>query len=180
MTDTDIIQHLRNDKYARAVTGLYDIFPAVKKYVVHNSGTNDDAKDVFQDALVILYQKMKTGKFVLTVPISTYLHAVVKNLWLQELRKRKKIPIAETDTDVAEDLIEQELGFDTASAAFNFLGEKCRQLLILFYFKRNSFREIASLLKFGSEETAKNQKYRCIQKAKENYLILSKTDTHEQ
>ena len=66
-----------------------------------------------------------------------------------------------------------------AKAAFDLLGEKCRQLLILFYFKRNSFREIASLLKFGSEETAKNQKYRCIQKAKENYLILSKTDTHE-
>jgi RNA polymerase sigma factor (sigma-70 family) len=179
MTDTDIIEHLRNDKYSRAVKGLYSIFPAVKKHIVNNSGTVEDAKDIFQDALVILYQKMKTGKFILTVPISTYLHAVVKNLWLQELRKRKRLPIAETDTDVAEDLIGQEPGFDTATAAFNFLGEKCRQLLMLFYFKKKSFREIASLLEFGSEETARNQKYRCIQKAKENYVTLSKTDTHE-
>lgn len=179
MTDTDIIEHLRNDKYARAVTGLYGIFPAIKKHIVRNSGTIEDAKDVFQDALVILYQKMKTGKFVLTVPISTYLHAVVKNLWLQELRKRKKLPIAETNTDVVEDLIEQEHGFDTASAAFNFLGEKCRDLLMLFYFKKMSYKEITALLQFGSEETAKNQKYRCIQKAKENYVNLLKINTHE-
>jgi RNA polymerase sigma factor (sigma-70 family) len=179
MTDKEIIEYLRNGKYAKAVKGLYDFFPAVKKHIVNNSGTSEDAKDIFQDALVILYQKMKTGEFILTVPISTYLYAVAKNLWLQELRKRKKLPIAERDTDVAEDLIEQEQGFDIASAAFNFLGEKCRQLLILFYFKKKSFREIASLLQFGSEQTAKNQKYRCIQKAKENYLTLSKTDTHE-
>jgi RNA polymerase sigma factor (sigma-70 family) len=179
MTDSEIIEHLRNDQYSRAVKGLYSIFPAVKKHIVNNSGTTEDAKDVFQDALVILYQKMKTGKFVLHVSISTYLQAVVKNLWLQELRKRKKLPIADTDTDVAEDLIGREDGYDLATAAFNFLGEKCKQLLMLFYFKQKSFREIADLLQFGSEQTAKNQKYRCIQKAKENYLTLSKTDTHE-
>jgi hypothetical protein len=52
-------------------------------------------------------------------------------------------------------------------------------LLILFYFKKKSFREIASSLAFRSENVAKNQKYRCLQKAKDNYLSLSKTDTHE-
>ena len=180
MTDAEIIEYLRNDKYPKLVKGLYGLFPAVKKYIVRNRGTTEDAKDIFQDAMVILYQKMKTGNFILTVPISTYFHAVVKNLWLQELRKRKKLPVADIDTDVAEELVEQQPGFDIATAAFNFLGEKCRQLLILFYFNKKSFREIAAQLQFGTEQTAKNQKYRCLQKAKEHYLTLSKTDTHGQ
>ena len=179
MIDKEILEHLKHDKYSKAVKGLYGLFPAIKKHIVNNSGTSEDAKDVFQDALVVLYQKIKTGEFVLTVPLSTYLHAIVKNLWLQELRKRKKLTITETVTDIADSVTEQEHSSDIALAAFNFLGEKCRQLLMLFYFQKKSFREIATFLSFSDEKVAKNQKYRCIQKAKENYLILSKTDTHE-
>ena len=56
MTDRDIIEYLRNDKYQKATNALYNVLPAVKKYVSANSGTADDAKDIFQDALVVLYK----------------------------------------------------------------------------------------------------------------------------
>ena len=178
MTDKEIIECLRNNSYQKALNGLYYVLPSVKKYITANSGTTDDAKDIFQDALVILYKKAQTENFTLSVPLKTYLQAIVKNLWLQELRRRNKMPFDPEPSDIVDVAPEEEKDFNLATAAFNLLGEKCRQLLILFYFKKKSFREIASALAFGDEKTAKNQKYRCLQKAKENYLTLS-TRSHE-
>jgi RNA polymerase sigma factor (sigma-70 family) len=178
MTDKQIIENLRNNKYQKAVNGLYEVLSPVKKYILSNSGTSDDAKDIFQDALVVLYKNVQSDNFTLTVPLKTYLLAIVKNLWLQELRRRNKIPVIADQTDIPDTVFTEEKNFDIAQAAFNLLGEKCRQLLILFYFKKKSYKELASFLAFGDERTAKNQKYRCLQKAKENYLTLSKQE-HE-
>ena len=174
MTDKEIIEYLRNNKYQKATNGLYDVLPSAKKYICTNSGTADDAKDVFQDALVILYKNVQSENFILSVPLKTYLLGVIKNLWLQELRRRNKMPVTAEQIDMADAVFEEEKGFDLAKAAFNLLGERCRQLLILFYFQKKTYRQLASFLGFGDEKTAKNQKYRCLQKAKENYLTLSK------
>ena len=174
MTDKEIIEYLRNNRYQKAVNGLYDVLSSVKKYIHSNSGTTDDAKDIFQDALVVLYKNVQSQTFTLTVPLKTYLLAIIKNLWLQELRRRNKIPVTTDQADVPDMVLNDDKNYDIAKAAFNLLGEKCRQLLILFYFKKKTYRELASFLAFGDERTAKNQKYRCLQKAKENYLTLSK------
>ncbi len=179
MTDKVIIEHLQQNKYSSAVKGLYSILPLVKKHIKANSGTADDAQDIFQDALVILCKKVQSGNFILTVPLKTYLLAIVKNCWLQELRQRKKLPTGETPDDIVSIETDEEPGFILAKNAFDLLGEKCRQLLMLFYFKQHSFKTIAVELSFSDEKTAKNQKYRCLQKAKENYVTLSKNGAHE-
>ncbi len=178
MTDPEIIENLKHNKYAAAIKGLYGIMPSVKQYIKGNTGTSEDAKDIFQDALVVLYQKVQQSKFVLSVPLKTYLLAIVKNCWLQELRRRNKLPAAGITEDVAEIITEEEPGFTTATAAFNLLSEKCKELLILFYFKKKNFKEIAKVFSFSDERVAKNQKYRCITKAKEYFFTLSKTGTH--
>lgn len=178
MTDTEILKCLKNNQYAPAVKGLYGLLSPVKQYIKANQGSGEDAKDIFQDALVVLYKKAQQDDFVLTVPLKTYLMAVVKNCWLQELRRRKKIPPGELVQDPVAPLPEEEPGFGAATAAFHLLGEKCRQLLLLFYYRKWSFREIAKALSFSDEKVAKNQKYRCLQKARENYLTLLNEDTH--
>ena len=179
MTDREIIEHLRLNKYAVALKGMYTIFPLAKKFIKANSGTTEDAQDIFQDALVVLCKKVQSDQFILSVPLKTYLLAIVKNCWLQELRKRKKLPPGENPEDIAETVIDEESGFIFAKAAFELLGEKCRQLLILFYFKKESYKNIATKLAFSDEKIAKNQKYRCLQKAKETYLTLSNNNAHE-
>ena len=178
MTDTEIVEHLRNNKYSKAVNGLYNSLPSIKKYICANSGTEEDAKDIFQDALVILYKKVNSTEFVLSASLTTYLNAIAKNLWLTDLRRRKKLPEDKSSTEIADVVTYEETGFTIATTAFNLLGEKCRQLLMLFYFKKKSFKEIAGILAFSDEKIAKNQKYRCIQKAKENYVTLLKNNTH--
>jgi RNA polymerase sigma factor (sigma-70 family) len=178
MTDTEIINHLKHNKYAAAIKGLYGIMPSIRQYIKTNSGNSEDAQDIFQDALVVLYQKVQQPAFSLSVPLKTYLFAIVKNCWLQELRHRTKLPVGVAPDDVAEMIIEEEPGFSTATVAFNMLSEKCKELLVLFYFKKKSFKEIAKVFSFSDERVAKNQKYRCITKAKEYFFTLSKTGTH--
>src|SRR5882762_10363741 len=118
MTDQEIITHLRHNKYSLAIKGLYNILPAVKQYIKNNNDTKDDAQDIFQDALVILYQKIHEGNFMLSVPLKTYLLAVVKNCWLQELRQKKKLPRGEVPGDIATATIDEEPDFAFADAAF--------------------------------------------------------------
>jgi RNA polymerase sigma factor (sigma-70 family) len=177
MTDSDIMTHLANNNYSKAMNGLYGVFPLIRRYIKENNGSEDDAKDLFHDALVILYKKVQEN-YVLYGTLKGYLLAVVKNLWLKELRRRNKIPEVQVTGDIAEGVPENEPDLHNARAAFHLLGEKCKELLILFYYKKKSFREIASELAFSDEKVAKNQKYRCLQKAKENFLSLSKTGSH--
>jgi RNA polymerase sigma factor (sigma-70 family) len=175
MTDSEIITSLRNNKYQQATNGLYSFFPAIKKYIRTNNGTTDDAKDIFQDALVILYKKVQSPEFTLSAPLKTYLFAVAKNCWFQELRRRNKLPAGIPTDELADTVPEEASGFQLATTAFHLLGEKCKELLILFYYKKKSYKEIATAFAFSSDKVAKNQKYRCIEKAKENFLLLSKT-----
>lgn len=179
MTDQEIIEHLQQHKFSLAIKGLYNVLPLVKKYVGANNGNSTDAEDIFQDALVILCKKVQSEDFTLTAPLKTYLMAIVKNCWLQELRRQKKLPLTTSSAEIENTGTNEEPGFVAAKAAFDLLGEKCRQLLILFYFKKNSYKEIAAALAFSDEKIAKNQKYRCLQKAKEYYITLSKDSTHE-
>jgi len=180
MSDQEIIGHLQQNKYHTALNGLYYLLPAVKKHIKANNGSAEDAVDIFQDALVILYNKVQTDNFTLTAPLNQYLLAIIKNCWLQELRRRKKLPIGEIKDEIIQEEIISDQDYHLSESAFQLLGEKCKQLLILFYFKKESYKKIATLLDFSDEKIAKNQKYRCLQKAKENFLQLSNNSIHEQ
>ena len=61
----------------------------LKRYVLKNSGDKDDAKDVFQNTLIVFYKKVLIENFELSSKISTYLFSIAKNLWLKKLRDEK-------------------------------------------------------------------------------------------
>lgn len=174
MTDTQIIEYLRTSQHGSAIKHLYKMLPDAKKYIVANSGSIEDANDIFQDALVILYRKVNDQNLELTVSLKTYFLSIIKNCWRSELRQRGKFSATELPAEIPDFPVDEEEYFIKAKKAFSILGDKCKQLLIEFYFKKRSFKEIATALGFNDEKTAKNQKYRCLQKAKEHYITLSK------
>ena len=132
MTDKEIIEYLRNNKYQKATNGLYNVLPSVKKYISANSGTADDAKDIFQDALVILYKNVQSESFTLSVPLKTYLLAVTKNLWLQELRRRNKMLVSTEQIEIPDTVSGEEQHLALATAAFN---------LAVFYERTNAIAQ---------------------------------------
>lgn len=172
MTDADIILHLKNGHIQKAVKGLYGYLPAIRKMVVSNNGRKEDAEDICQETLLLLYRKSRETDFQLTSSLKTYAFAVARNLWLQELRKRGREVPHGFEQSVDEPVDEHEDTLRTAEKAFLLLGEQCRTILLMFYKQKFSMQEIASRLGFASEQVAKNQKYRCIEKARSNFKSL--------
>jgi RNA polymerase sigma factor (sigma-70 family) len=184
MKDTQILELFKNQQYTKASEKLYNYFPVVKKLVLKNNGRAEDAEDIYQEALIILVKKVQ-GDFTLSCSLNTYLYSVCRFLWSERLKKRSKhieVEFEKADTSLTGTEIElfqtQESEDKLAENAFRQLGEKCRQLLLLFYFKKQSMKDIAQQLQFSSEKVAKNQKYRCLEKAKENLTFL-KSSGHE-
>lgn len=173
MSDQEIIELIKQEKTDRAIKKVYSYFPVVKKFVLHNSGSKEEAEDVFQDALIIFIKKVKEDNFVLTSAINTYLFSVCRFIWMEELRRKHK-QMNESSAMAFEYYQNQELEDDIkadsmqklAQQAVQSIGEKCQQILIMFYYKKISMKNIATALNFASEKVAKNQKYRCMEKAK--------------
>ena len=82
MTDQDIMNLIRNNKHSPVMKSIYAYLPVVKKFVIKNNGTHQEAEDIFQEGLVIFCNKIKNYEFVLTCSINKYVYSVCKLLWL--------------------------------------------------------------------------------------------------
>lgn len=142
-------------------------FGMVRHLVTSNSGTAEQANDVFQDALVVLYENACKPNFQLTASIKTYLYSVCRNLWLKQLRTAKKhANIADCEqfieVTIPETATENERQLAVMEACMQKLGEKCQKLLTMFYYAKASMETIAGELGYTNAANAKNQKYKCL------------------
>lgn len=147
---------------------------SIIKMVKQNSGTEDDALDIFQEGMVAIWVNIKNGKYNLDggTKLSTYLFSICRNLWLKKIRDSKNTisleayseeHVIETSNDEAEYYKIKELQHH-----FQKLGDKCKSILHLFYYQKASVKEIAAQLNY-EEKSAKNEKYRCMQRLREMY-----------
>lgn len=172
MQDQHIIELIRTNKHHKAFLELYRHYPMVKKLIVSKGGTKQDAEDIYQDALIILCRKVSSTDFRLTAKLSTYLYSVSRFLWKDALLKRNKHPMTGLEDDAGEadeelrEAVEKENRLKAAETIVANLGDRCRELLQHFYFDALSMKQIASKMGFTSEKVAKNQKYKCIERAK--------------
>jgi len=145
----------------------------IEKYILSNSGTKDDAQDVFQNALVVLYSNTQKPSFELTSSISTYIFSISKNLWLKELRRKKN----DSDKPLSENIIQEEGDFPQKEAliskvekALNALSENCKRLIELYHYQNFSWKEIVVKMNYKNEHAARNQKYKCLKKLKDKLI----------
>lgn len=136
------------------------------KLVITNSGTEDEARDVYQDALVVFWQKATSRNLVLTSKMSTYIYSICQNLWRKELDRKKRLSNEEKDTAVVVDTESKEREKILASC-IDQLGETCKKVLMFYYFEEMSMQDIADKLGFANTDTAKTKKYKCKKKLDE-------------
>jgi len=136
------------------------------KLVISNSGTEDEARDVYQDALVVFWQKARSGNLVMTSKMSTYIYSICQNLWRKELDRKKRLSNEEKDSPISLDMDSPEREKIIAKC-IDQLGETCRKVLMYYYFDEMSMQEIADKLGFANTDTAKTKKYKCKQKLDE-------------
>lgn len=144
----------------------------IEKYVLNNKGTVEDAKDVFQEAFITVWQNIQLDKFYPqkgdTNELAGYLYRIAKNKWLDHLRSNhfKKVERLSNDAHSLQDDMPLEEDLDYIAEVkdkFKHLGSKCREVLTMFYYRKESMRVIAEKFDW-TEATAKNNKYRCLQK----------------
>jgi RNA polymerase sigma factor (sigma-70 family) len=154
---------------------LYKKWPDVKRFLKGLGCPSTEAEDLFQEALLIYCRKKEDPSFVLTTDPYFYVRNTCKLLWFNEARKQGKMPVFELEKDVAElndDWFQKEMKLSHMEEAIRKLGEQCRQILQLFYGSGWSMSDIAKKVGLRNEKVAKAQKYRCLQKAKENVVAF--------
>lgn len=140
----------------------------VTSLVTRNRGSEDDAEDVLQEAMVVLWERVRSGSFEYQAKLSTFIYATAKNIWFRRLaRHRRELPATEETFDVATDdaspLVELEENERALAVqkAMEQIGNPCRDLLLLFYWEERSMEEIAMKLGFANADTVKSKKYQC-------------------
>jgi RNA polymerase sigma factor (sigma-70 family) len=173
----------KDDK--KAIETIYkNNYNTIQALIINNNGTADDAKDVFQEAMIVLYQKVKTGSFELNCQIKTYLYSVCRRLWLKRLLQQNKFL---SSNDNQEDLVlidddieeheKRDLEFTMMEKAMNSLGEPCKSLLEAFYLQKRQMQDIASSFGYTNADNAKNQKYKCLMRLKKLFFTQYKTES---
>lgn len=171
MSDQDILKLFKNGQRDKAFVKLYRLYPRIEKLILSKGGNKADANDVFQEALIILNRNLESSNFKLTSSFYTYLYSVSRFVWSDIQKQMTKKELHQLDgheVQVFQNVIEEKK-YQIAEHAFLEIGKRCQQLLQLFYHKAMSFKEIAQVMQFKSSKIAKNQKYKCLQKAKDIY-----------
>ena len=175
MDEKEVFERIRKGD-EKALEMLYKkYYRMMTKLVITNSGTEDEARDIYQDALIVFWQKATSGNLVLTSKISTYIYSICQNLWRKELDRKKRLSNEEKDTAVSMDMETAEKE-KIIARCMEQLGDTCKKVLMYYYFEEMSMQDIAEKLGFANTDTAKTKKYKCKKKLDE----LVKTQYSEQ
>ncbi|WP_291914542.1 sigma-70 family RNA polymerase sigma factor [Chitinophaga sp. CB10] len=154
-----------------------DNFPVVLRMILQHNGTEDDAKDVFQEAIIILYEKACKGDFTLTSRLKTFLYSVCRHLWLKKLQGNHglyALPSELEEIIPAEEIVDdheaKDEQFRIMEKAMDSLGQPCKTILEDYYLHKLSMQEIAEKFGYTSSENAKNQKYKCLMRLKKMFF----------
>lgn len=167
---------------ADAIESIYrDNFGIIQSFILKNNGTHDDARDVFQEAMIILFGKARSGSFVLNCQLQTFLYSVCRRLWLKRLHKMNFIAQASdtlSETVSVEEDIElhekKDNDFMLMEAAMKKLGEPCKSLIEAFYMAKKTMPEIAEAFGYTNADNAKTQKYKCLVRLKKIFFAQYK------
>lgn len=172
-----ILKGLANSDH-QAVESIYkDNYNMIQSLVINNNGSADDAKDIFQEAMIVLYEKARSGTFELNCQIKTFIYSVCRRLWLKRLQQQNRFsspgdsmePVVPVDDEL--DVHEQRNAeFEMMEQAINHLGEPCKSLIEAYYLQKQNMQEIATRFGYTNADNAKNQKYKCLMRLKKIFF----------
>ncbi len=172
--DTALIQGIMKNE-SKALNCLYmQSFGKIRQFITQNNGSEQDAEDVFQDAVLAVWNNIKNGKYEKqsNVKLSTYVFQISKYRWFEQLKsaKNKYNTRLSPDYDVVDEqdlekVSEEAERLNYLTSLFGKLGDKCQTILKMYYHEKMKMEEIANKLDYTAK-TAKNEKYRCMQRLK--------------
>jgi RNA polymerase sigma factor (sigma-70 family) len=175
--DSEVIIGILNNSDSVLKRLYLAYFPMVLQLVLNNNGDEDDAKDVYQEAIIVLYNKVKTGDFELSSKLKTYIYSICRRLWLKRLKQMNRyggdikdfqeyLPV-EDDVEKHHD---RDIQLNKMEDALKLLGEPCKTIMEDFYIHSRSMQEICERFGYTNADNAKTQKYKCLQRLKKLFF----------
>ncbi|MEO1256557.1 MAG: sigma-70 family RNA polymerase sigma factor [Bacteroidota bacterium] len=159
-------------------------FRSCSSFILKNSGKMEDAKDVFNDSLMVLIQNLRRPDFELSSTLGTYLYSINRNLWLKALSRKKNSPedliiddpkreLVMVEENKVEEKVIEESRHNLIQAKIKEMSEECQRILTYSYLseKKYSQKEIAKAMNY-SNSYVKLKKHRCMEELKK--LVKSK------
>jgi len=176
-TDSEVILGILNNSETVLKRLYLAYFPMVLQLIINNNGNQDDAKDIYQEAIIVLYNKVKGGEFELSSKLKTFIYSVCRRLWLKRLSQMNRyggdirdfqehLPVEE-DVDLQSD---RDIQFGKMEGALKLLGEPCKTIIEDFYINNRSMQEICERFGYTNADNAKTQKYKCLQRLKKLFF----------
>jgi RNA polymerase sigma factor (sigma-70 family) len=177
-----IIEYLLNQDQV-VFDYLYEIeLPKIVKLVIRNHGSIQNAEDIFQDALMIIYEKICKNDLKIQSSFCGYLYSVAKNIWYKQLQNNN-LNVVFIDDVQHDDMdtsffVDESIpdNFELIAKVIDSLGESCKALLEYYYFKKMNWVDIAKNMGYSNAGSARNQKYKCVERIKN---MLTKKLIHE-
>ncbi len=166
-SNTDLIKGIRNHD-SSILRHVYDThYPIIEGYIIHNQGSREQAQDIFQDAMIIVYKRIKADELELSCKFGTYLYAICKNIWMQErkkyLQRAEKLrhqPLEVNDPGPSDDPLLQNHLTDLFNKHFDALSKDCQKILSM-YFNNFSVEDIRAAMNYKDLHHTADRKYRC-------------------
>ncbi|MBD1391749.1 RNA polymerase sigma factor [Mucilaginibacter glaciei] len=177
--DSEVIIGILNNSDSVLKRLYLAYFPMVLQLVLNNSGSEDDAKDIYQEAIIVLYNKVKSGDFELSSKLKTYIYSICRRLWLKRLKQLNRyggdikdfqeyLPVE----DELEKHHEKDEQLNKMADALSLLGEPCKTIMEDFYMHSKSMQDICERFGYTNADNAKTQKYKCLQRLKKLFFQL--------
>lgn len=151
------------------LTRLYlSAFPAVARYIGKQGGSLDEAKDLFQDAVVIYYEKTVAGNADVPRNEKAYLLGITKHLW-NHYRQKQQGYLSDDVLNYT-DIPDDEPPIPSAKRLLRYLeaaGQRCMDMLQAFYYDKQNMRQIADRFGLSGERSATVQKHKCLEKVRD-------------
>ena len=169
-TDNEILNAIQSGKNQVVLNILYvRTLPKIKSLIHKMNGSEDDALDIFQEAVIILFRQVKLNKMTEVANLDGFLYRVSKNLFLNKLRQTNRFVEFNDRMDYPEEpSVERHLFMKESEndlmTLFNKIGDKCRELLKALIFDELNYEEAAVRFGMASGEVVKTQKFRCKKK----------------
>lgn len=175
VSEVELLNSLRNGDDKVLKTIYRQNYHTIVNMVTNNGGSLQEAKDIYQETLIVFYEKVKEEDFELNCQIKTFLYSVSRRLWLKQLQRKQRYTIPLTDSDEYVDLSWEDVGdkedqYNAMHTALESLGEPCKSILKDFYLRNQSMEEITDKFGYTNADNAKNQKYKCLKRLKKVFF----------
>jgi len=166
-TEEALITGIRNHNSFILEHVYHTYLPIIEGYIIHNQGDKEQAKDVFKEAMIVVYNRIKSSELILTCKFGTYLYAICKNIWMQERKKYqlhaeklRQQPLVVNDPGPADDPLLQKHLTQVFDKHFHELSKDCQKILSM-YFNNFTVEDIRLAMNYKDLHHAADRKYRC-------------------